>query len=72
MKVISETCLERRREVKPETPKLIARRSLLGGLLAAAAMLTPALAEARRRGCGARGGPGGKRKANGKCPSWKD
>lgn len=42
---------------------------LLGGLLAAAALsVLPAAAQAR--GCGSRGGPGGKRDKNGKCPSW--
>lgn len=49
------------------------RRRFLGGLItafvASAALALPDAAQAAR-GCGSRGGPGGKRDKNGKCPSW--
>lgn len=48
------------------------RRGFLGGLctlLAAATFAVPDRAEARA--CGSRGGPGGPRDKNGKCPSWR-
>ena len=52
----------------------LARRRFLGGLVtsraASAALALPDAAQAAR-GCGSRGGPGGKRDKNGKCPSWR-
>lgn len=50
------------------------RRRFLGGLItalvASAALALPDAAQAAR-GCGSRGGPGGKRDKNGKCPAWR-
>ena len=52
----------------------LARRRFLGGLITAAVetvvLALPDAAQAAR-GCGSRGGPGGKRDKNGKCPSWR-